>query len=108
MDDEHVTRNKDTTRLRRWLQEERIQSKYFDPTRFHRKMLRLKNFPIKQVSFILMPTSQRMIQIFCSCIAPCKELADTGYNENTKKKEKIVYEECCVCHDPMDSNVLSL
>ena len=37
-----------------------------------------------------------------------KELENAGYNESTKEKEKIVYEECFICHEPMDGNVLSL
>ena len=71
-------------------------------------MLRLKNLLIKQVSFSLMPTSQGMIQLLCSYIALGKDLTNARYNKNTKKKKKIVYEACCVCHEPMDGNVLSL
>ena len=71
-------------------------------------MLRLKNLLIKRVSFNLIPTRQRMIQLFRSYIALGKELANAGYNEYRENKAKIVYEECCVYHEPMDGNVLSL
>ena len=114
LDIEYTRLNKDTTRLWRWLQGKIIQSEYFDLTRFNCKMLRLKSLLIKQVSFSLIPTSQYIVhllcilQLLCSCIVLVKDLANEGYNKNTKKKEKIAYIKWCVCHEKIDGNILSL
>ena len=88
LDAEHGKLNKDTSRLRRWLLVEKIQSNLFDPTTFHEKMLRLKNLIKKRVNFRLMPSSQRILELLCSCIVLGKELANAGYNENIKNEKK--------------------
>ena len=55
-----------------------------------------------------MPISQRILILLLSYISLGKDLANAGYNQNTKKKEKIVYKECCVWDMPMDGIIFSL
>ena len=63
---------------------------------------------LKEISFRHMQNSNTILYLLSSSTLLAKDLKNAGYNRNTKKKEEEVFEEYCICTEPMDGLKLSL